>query len=52
MNVLERVADHTDAHVDQVRGRHLKDLLGELLSVLVDLLQEEDVYRGWCITSK
>lgn len=44
VNVFERVADHADAHVDQVRGSHLKNLLGELLSVLVDLLQEEDVY--------
>lgn len=38
VNVFERVADHTDAHVDQVGRSHLKDLLGELLSVLVDLL--------------
>lgn len=38
MNIFERVADDTNPHVDQVRGGHLKDLLGELLTVLVDLL--------------
>lgn len=41
MDVLERVADHADAHVDQVRGGHLEHLLGELLTVLVDLLQQQ-----------
>ena len=43
VNIFERVADHADAHVDQVRGRHLENLLGELLPVLVDLLSGEDV---------
>lgn len=43
VNIFECVADHADAHVDQVRGSHLKNLFWELLSVLVDLLQEEDV---------
>ncbi len=43
MDIFERVADHADAHVDQVRGSHLEHLLGELLSVLVDLLQDENV---------
>lgn len=38
MNIFESVADHANAHVDQVRGGHLEDLLGELLPVLVDLL--------------
>ena len=38
MDVFKCVADHTDAHVHQVRGSHLKNLLRELLSVLVDLL--------------
>lgn len=38
MNIFERVAHDTNPHVDQVRGGHLKDLLGELLTVLVDLL--------------
>lgn len=38
MNIFQSVADHTDAHVDQVRGGHLEDLLGELLTILVDLL--------------
>lgn len=42
VNVFERVADHADAHVDQVRGGHLKNLLWELLAVLVDLLLHED----------
>lgn len=41
MHIFERVADHTDPHVDQVRGSHLKDLLGELLTVLIDLLQRK-----------
>lgn len=46
MNIFERVADNTNSHVDQVRGGHLKDLLRELLTVLVDLLQIEiDYYR-------
>ena len=39
MNIFERVADDTDPHVDQIRGGHLEDLLGELLTVLVDLLR-------------
>lgn len=43
MNVFERVADHADAHVDQVRGGHLEHLLRELLTVLVDLLQGKDI---------
>lgn len=38
MNILERVADNTDSHVDQVRRGHFKDLLGKLFAVLVDLL--------------
>lgn len=38
MNIFQGVADHANAHVDQVRGGHLEDLLGELLTVLVDLL--------------
>lgn len=38
MNIFEGVADHANAHVNQVRGGHLEDLLGELLTVLVDLL--------------
>ena len=45
VNILERVADHTDAHVDQVGRRHLEDLLRELLAVLVDLLQGA-LHRG------
>lgn len=47
MNIFERVADNTDSHIDQVGGGHLEDLLGELLTVLVDLLQREvDCYRN------
>lgn len=38
MNIFECVADDTNPHVDQIRGGHLEDLLGELLTVLVDLL--------------
>ena len=38
-NVLERVGDHRDSHVDQVGGGNLKDLLGELFAVLVDFLK-------------
>lgn len=38
MNIFQGVADHANAHVDQIRGGHLEDLLGELLTVLVDLL--------------
>ena len=38
VDVLERVADDADAHVHQVRRGHLKNLLGKLLPVLVDLL--------------
>ena len=41
VDVLQGVADHADAHVYQVRRRHLEHLLRELLPVLVDLLQEE-----------
>lgn len=41
MNILECVADHTNPHVDQVRGGHLKYMLGKLFTVLVDLLQRE-----------
>lgn len=40
MNVLQRVADHADAHVHQVRRRHLEDLLRELLPVFVDFLPD------------
>lgn len=43
VHVFERVADHADAHVDEVRGSHLKNLLRELLPVFVDLLREEEV---------
>lgn len=43
VHVFERVADHADAHVDEVRGSHLKNLLRELLPVFVDLLRGEDV---------
>ena len=38
-NVFESVGDDGDAHVDQVRGGHLEDLLGELLAILVDFLK-------------
>lgn len=38
MNIFQSVADHANAHVDQIGGGHLEDLLGELLTVLVDLL--------------
>lgn len=41
MNIFERVADNTNPHVDQVRGGDLKDMLGELLTVLVDLLHNK-----------
>lgn len=27
VNIFESVADHADAHVDQVRGSHLENLL-------------------------
>lgn len=39
VHVFERVADHADAHVDEVGGSHLKNLLRELLPVFVDLLR-------------
>lgn len=38
VNIFQGVADHANAHVDQIGGGHLEDLLGELLTVLVDLL--------------
>lgn len=38
MNIFESVAHNTNSHVDQVRGGHFKDLLGELLTILIDLL--------------
>lgn len=38
MDIFQCVADNTDPHVDQVRGGHFKDLLRELLTILVDLL--------------
>lgn len=38
-HVLEGVADDGDAHVDQVRRRHLEHLLRKLFPVLVDLLK-------------
>lgn len=38
MDVFQSVADHTNSHVDQIRRGHLEHLLGELLTVLVDLL--------------
>lgn len=38
MNIFQSVADHANAHVNQIRGGHLEDLLGELHTVLVDLL--------------
>jgi hypothetical protein len=38
-DVLERVRDDADAHVDEVGRRHLKHRLRELLAVLIDLLQ-------------
>ena len=41
MNIFERVADNANSHVDQIGGGHLKDLLRELLTVLVDLLRSE-----------
>lgn len=43
MNIFERVADNTNPHVYQVRGGHLKDLLRELLTVLVDFLYTKRV---------
>lgn len=44
VDVFEGVADHTDAHVDQVGRGHLEDLLRELLPVLVDFLPEKNVH--------
>ena len=41
-NVFESVGDDGDAHVDQVGGGHLEDLLGELLAILVDFLKEKE----------
>lgn len=38
MHIFERITDHTDTHVDQVRGGHLEHLLRKLLTVLIDLL--------------
>lgn len=38
MDVFQSVADHADSHVDQIGRGHLEHLLGELLTVLVDLL--------------
>lgn len=42
VNIFECVADHTDAHVDEVGWSHLEHLLGELLAVFVDLLKNKD----------
>lgn len=44
VDVLQSVADHADAHVDQVGRGHLEHLLRELLPVLVDFLREKDVH--------
>lgn len=38
VNIFQRVADDAYSHVDQIRGGHFKDLLRELLTVLIDLL--------------
>lgn len=38
MDVFQGVADNTDSHVDQVGRSHLEHVLGELLTILVDLL--------------
>lgn len=47
MDIFECVADNTDSHVDQVRRGYFKDLLRELLTVLVNFLRREryTVYR-------
>ena len=37
-DILEGVTDHADAHIDQIRGGNLKNVLGKLLAVLVNLL--------------
>jgi len=39
-DVLQCITDHTDAHVDQVRASHIKHVLGELLTIFVNLLQD------------
>ena len=49
-DVLEGVAYHGDPHVDQVRARHLKHCLGELLSVPVDLLHSHGAHDGPLVT--
>lgn len=46
MNIFERVAHNANPHVDQIRGGHLEDLLGKLLTVLVDLLYTKKVYSS------
>lgn len=38
MDVFQSVANDTDSHVDKIGRGHLEHLLGELLTVLVDLL--------------
>ena len=40
-DVLQGVGDDGDAHVNQVRRRHLEHLLRKLFPVLVDLLKTE-----------
>lgn len=46
VDVLQGVADHADAHVDEVGGGHVENLLRELLPVLVDLLGAALVLAG------
>ncbi len=38
-DILEGVADHGNAHVNQIRRGDFKHSLGELLTILVDLLE-------------
>jgi len=39
-DVLDCVADDADSHVDQIRRRNFKHGFGELLTILIDLLQQ------------
>lgn len=45
VHVLQSVADHADAHVDQIGRSHLEHLLWELLPVFVDFLRVDDFMR-------
>ena len=42
-DILERVGDDSDAHVDQIGRGHFEDLAAEFLPILVNLLWENQI---------